>query len=91
MLAAEKYESSEPLNLGSGKEISIKELVEIIQNLMGIKLEIDWKTTKLNGQPRRCVDSSKVLNKFGSIPEISLEIGLKETIEWFEVKMRENI
>jgi len=84
VLAAEKYEDQEPLNLGSGKEISIKELVEKLLELMNTKMEIKWETEKTNGQPRRCVSIDKAKKLIGFAPKTDLEIGLKNTISWYE-------
>ena len=83
ILAAEKYDNTEPLNLGSGEETSIKNLVEIIMKLMNVDLEIRWNTDMPNGQPRRCVSFEKALQEIGFKPKTSLEEGLKKTIEWF--------
>jgi len=84
VLAAEKYNKSEPVNLGTGKEISIKELAELLIKLMNVKLTINWQKEKPNGQPRRSVDSRKAFKEFGFKPKISWEEGLKKTIEWYE-------
>ena len=65
ILAAEKYSDSEPINLGSQKEISIKELITIICELMNFDGEIIWDKTKPNGQPRRCVSYEKAKKEFG--------------------------
>jgi GDP-L-fucose synthase len=83
VLAAEKYEKTDPLNLGSGQEISIKNLASIIMKIMNVDLEIKWDTTKPNGQPRRCISSEKAKNEIGFNPKTSLELGLKQTIEWY--------
>ena len=84
ILAAEKYNKTEPLNLGSGEEISIKDLAILIMKLMKVDLEIRWNTTMPNGQPRRCVSFEKALQEINFKPKTSLEEGLKKTIEWFE-------
>ena len=83
ILAAEKYNHSEPLNLGSGEEISIKFLAEKIMKLMNVDLEIIWETDKPNGQPRRCVSIEKAKKEIGFQPKISLEKGLTNTIRWY--------
>jgi len=88
VLAAEKFEKTDPVNLGTGEEISIKNLVELIMQLMKVNLDINWQTDKPNGQPRRCVDSSKAFEEFGFKSKTSLEEGLKKTIEWFEETQR---
>ncbi|MDE1818474.1 MAG: GDP-L-fucose synthase [Thaumarchaeota archaeon] len=84
VLAAEKYEKSEPVNLGTGEETSIKQLAELILDLMNSDLKIKWQTDKPNGQPRRCVDSQKAFREFGFKSKVSLEKGLKRTIDWYE-------
>ena len=83
VLAAEKYEKTEPLNLGSGEEISIHDLAQLIMKIMGVNLKIKWDTTKPNGQPRRCISSERAKNEIGFVAETSLELGLKQTIEWY--------
>jgi GDP-L-fucose synthase len=88
ILAAEKYDKTEPLNLGSGEETSIKNLVEIIMKLMNTNLEIHWNTNMPNGQPRRCVSFEKALQEIGFKPKTSLEEGLKKTIEWFKFSQK---
>jgi len=84
VLAAEKYNKSEPVNLGTGKEISIKELAELVLKIMNVQCIINWQKEKPGGQPRRVVDSRKAFEEFGFKPKISLEQGLKKTIEWYE-------
>jgi GDP-L-fucose synthase len=83
VLATEKYNKPEPVNLGSGMEISIKGLVELICQLMDFKGEIRWDTSKPDGQPRRCLDVSKAEREFGFRAKTSFEEGLKKTIDWF--------
>ncbi len=83
LLAAEKYNKPEPVNLGSGIEISIKELVELICKLMDFKGEIRWDTTKPDGQPRRWLDVSRAKKEFDFVAETSFEKGLKNTIDWY--------
>jgi GDP-L-fucose synthase len=73
-----------PFNLGTGKETSIKELVETISEIVGYKGNIIWDSSKPNGQPRRFYDMSKFKNSFGYVPNTSLVDGLKKTIEWYE-------
>jgi GDP-L-fucose synthase len=85
ILAAERYEKNEPINIGSGKEITIKELVKLIKNLMNAdNLTIKWNNLKPNGQPRRCLNIEKAKREIGFIPKISIEEGLRRTIELFE-------
>jgi len=89
ILATEKYDKSEPINLGTGREISIKDLVNLICKLMNFKGEIRWDVSKPDGQPRRRLDVSKAEKEFGFRATISLETGLKKTIQWYE-KTRSN-
>ncbi len=84
LLAAECYNSSEPVNLGSGFEISIKDLAELIARLTGFKGQMVFDTSKPNGQPRRALDVSKAQKAFGFKAQIGFEEGLKRTIEWYE-------
>ena len=87
ILAAEKYEKNEPINIGSGREITIKELVELLKNIMyADNLIIKWNTQKPNGQPRRCLSIEKAKREIGFMPKISIEEGLKRTVDWFESK-----
>jgi GDP-L-fucose synthase len=89
-MAAELYNGSEPVNLGSGMEISIKELVELIASLTGFEGEIVWDTSKPDGQPRRALDVSRAKEYFGFEAQMSFSEGLRHTIEWFR-KNREEI
>lgn len=86
LLAAEKYDKALPVNLGSGMEISIKDLVELICRLMDFNGEIRWDTTKPDGQPRRRLDTTRAKEEFGFIAETGFEQGLKNTINWFRHK-----
>jgi len=83
VLAAERYNKSEPVNLGAGFEISIRELVELIRELSGFKGKIVWDTSKPDGQPRRSLDISRAREEFGFEAKVSLEEGLRRTIEWY--------
>lgn len=83
VLASEKYNSSEPVNIGTGKEIKIKELVAIIAELTGYRGRISWDTSKPDGQPRRCVDVSRAKERFGFEARTDFREGLKNTIEWY--------
>jgi GDP-L-fucose synthase len=83
ILATERYNKPDPVNLGAGFEISIKDLVELIAKLTGFKGEIVWDTSKPDGQPRRCLDTTKAEREFGFKAKTSLEDGLKRTIEWY--------
>jgi GDP-L-fucose synthase len=84
LLAAERYNGSEPVNLGSGFEISIRDLAELIVRLTGFKGKLNWDTTKPNGQPRRCLDISRAEKYFGFKAQVKFEEGLNKTIEWYE-------
>jgi GDP-L-fucose synthase len=84
LLAAERYNKSEPVNLGSAFEISIKDLTEIIARLTGFEGRIVWDTTKPNGQPRRKLDTSRAEREFGFRSQMTFEEGLRRTIEWYE-------
>jgi GDP-L-fucose synthase len=83
VLAAEKYEGGEPVNIGAGREISIKELVEQIAALTGFQGDIVWDTSKPNGQPRRSLDTSRARERFGFVAQTKLTDGLKRTIDWY--------
>ena len=84
IIDAIKCEGSGPFNLGTGKETSVKELVETISSLVDFKGEIVWDSSRPNGQPRRFYDMSKFEKAFGYIPSTELINGLKKTIEWYE-------
>lgn len=88
VLAAEKYDKAEPVNLGSGKEISIKNLARLISKTIGFKGEIKWDETKPDGQPRRVLDTSRAEREFGFKAKIGFEDGLKETIHWYEANKK---
>jgi GDP-L-fucose synthase len=83
LLAAEKYNSSEPVNLGSGMEISIKELITLIAKLTGYEGKLVWNTSKPNGQPRRRLDVSKAEKEFGFKAQVNFQEGLHRTIDWY--------
>ena len=84
ILATEKYNKSDPINVGAGFEIAIKDLVELIAKLTGFKEKIIWDTTKPDGQPRRCLDTSKAEKEFGFKAKMPFEEGLRKTIEWYK-------
>ena len=84
LLATEKYNKSDPINLGAGFEISIKDLLELITKLVGFNGKVVWDVTKPDGQPRRCLDTSKAFKEFGFSSKISFETGLKKTIDWYK-------
>ena len=81
--AAECYNGSEPVNIGSGNEITIRALTELICQLCGFKGELRWDSSKPDGQPRRCLDVSRAEREFGFRASTSLVDGLRETIEWY--------
>lgn len=84
LLATEKYNKSEPVNIGVGFEISIKGLAELIMKLTGFKGKIIWDVSQPDGQPRRCLDTVRALEEFGFVAKTSFEEGLKKTIEWYK-------
>jgi GDP-L-fucose synthase len=84
LLATEKYNGSEPVNLGSGYEISIKDLTNLIARLTGYAGRITWDSTKPNGQPRRGLDTRRAAEYFGFKAQMPFEEGLRRTIAWFE-------
>ena len=86
LLATEKYNSPQPVNLGSGMEISIKELVELIARLTGFNGRIVWNTNKPNGQPRRRLNVERAEREFGFKAQINFEEGLRRTIEWYRLQ-----
>lgn len=83
VLAAEKYNKPDPVNIGAGFEISIKDLVNLIVKLTDFKGRVIWDTTKPDGQPRRCLDVSRAREEIGFTARIKLEEGLKRTIAWY--------
>jgi GDP-L-fucose synthase len=88
ILAAEKYGKPDLVNLGSGEEISIRNLLEQVRSLVGYEGSVRWDATKPDGQPRRCLDTSRALAEFGWRAKTSLRDGLRETIRWFEGNTR---
>ena len=87
LLAAERYDGAEPVNLGSAFEISIRNLVEMIARLAGFDGRIEWDTTKPNGQPRRKLDTSRAKALFGFESRITFETGLRDTVDWYLAHM----
>lgn len=83
ILAAERYDGPEPANLGCGKEISIKDLLEMTASLVGFKGTIRWDTSKPDGQPRRCLDTTRARELFGFAAATDLRTGLAKTIDWY--------
>jgi GDP-L-fucose synthase len=88
VLAAEKYEKPDPVNLGSGEEISIRALLEKIRSLAGYEGAIRWDATKPDGQPQRCLDTSRALAEFGWRAKTSLHDGLQKTISSYAESLR---
>ena len=84
ILAMERYNKSDPVNIGAGFEISIKEIVDLIVKLTGFKGRIMWDTTKPDGQPRRMLDTQKALTEFGFKAKTDFYEGLKKTIDWYK-------
>jgi GDP-L-fucose synthase len=83
VMGALHYEDAEPVNLGTNHEISIRDLVELICRLMEFDGELIWETDQPNGQPRRCLDTTRAKEAFGFTAQVSLEEGLRRTIEWY--------
>lgn len=89
LLASEKYNGSEPINIGSGSEIRIHDLAEMIARLCGFEGKIVFDPTKPNGQPRRALDVSRAEREFGFKAQVGFEEGLRRTIEWYEQVRKE--
>jgi GDP-L-fucose synthase len=87
LLAAERYNKPEPVNLGTGYEITIKDLALLIARLARFSGEIIWDTTKPDGQPRRCLDTSRARSEFGFEAKTSLEDGLRKTVDWYKTQV----
>jgi GDP-L-fucose synthase len=83
ILAAERYDSSEPVNIGSGTEISMKELADVIARATGFTGRFVWDTSQPNGQPRRQLDVSRAKERFGFVAKTSFADGLKATVDWY--------
>jgi GDP-L-fucose synthase len=83
VLAAERYDAPEPVNLGTGVETSIRETAEIVAAAVGFEGEIRWDTSMPNGQPRRSLDSSRARELFGFAAQVPLEEGIRRTVAWF--------
>ncbi len=86
LLAAQCYDSSDPVNLGAGFEISMRELAQTIARLTGYAGSIRWDTSRPNGQPRRMLDTTRARERFGFVAKTSLEAGLERTIAWFRAE-----
>jgi GDP-L-fucose synthase len=83
VLAAERYDGAEPVNVGAGQEISIRDLVGLIAKLTGFGGKIVWDASKPDGQPRRMLDTSRATTAFGFVAKTPFEDGLRKTIEWY--------
>ncbi len=90
LLASEKYNKPDPVNLGASFEITIKDLVDLIVKLTDFKGRVVWDSSKPDGQPRRMLDTTKAENEFGFKAQISFEEGLKKTIEWYQNSLSRN-
>jgi GDP-L-fucose synthase len=84
LLAAEHYDGAEPVNLGSGREVRIKDLAEMIARLTEFEGRLVWDTSKPNGQPRRALDTTRAEQYFGFRAQMPFEEGLRRTIEWYK-------
>ncbi|MFA5859483.1 MAG: GDP-L-fucose synthase [Elusimicrobiota bacterium] len=83
LLAAQKYDKPEPVNLGTNTEVSIKHLVELVGKCCEFKGRIVWDKSKPDGQPRRCLDTTRAMKEFGFRAKTAFEVGLKKTVEWY--------
>jgi GDP-L-fucose synthase len=82
-LATANYNKAEPVNIGSGQEISIKDLAQMVREITGFRGEIKWDTSRPNGQPRRCLDVTRATKEFGFAARTALPDGLEKTYQWF--------
>ena len=88
LLATERYNGAGPVNLGAGMEISIYDLVCLITHLTGFEGDVVWDASKPDGQPRRCLDTSRAWQEFGFRAKVSFEEGLRQTVEWYKANRR---
>ena len=84
LLAMERYNGPEPVNLGSGDEVSILELTSLVRELVGFEGEVIWDSAKPDGQPRRKLDTSRASQEFGFVARTPLAVGLQTTVEWYQ-------
>lgn len=92
ILATEKYNKPAPVNIGAGLEIKIKDLVELIAGLTGFNGEVRWDVSKPDGQPRRCLDTSRAKREFGFEAKTDFKEGLKKTIDWYKnLRMKDSL
>jgi GDP-L-fucose synthase len=87
-MATERYDRGEPVNIGSGEEITVADLADMIARLTGFRGRVRWNTDMPDGQPRRLLDGSRARLSFGFEAEVRLEEGLKRTIAWWEGERR---
>jgi GDP-L-fucose synthase len=83
VLAMEKYNSPEPMNLGNGREVTIRQAIETIAGLVGFTGKITWDASKPDGQPRRCLDVSRAKREIGFEATMPFEDGLRRTVDWY--------
>jgi len=91
VLATEKYNDPMPVNLGVGREMTIRAVAELVADIIGFRESIEWDPSKPNGQPRRCVDTSRAKRSFGFEAQVALEDGLRRTISWYVSQRAVNI
>ena len=91
LLATERYDGEEPVNIGSGMEISIRDLAHLIARLTRFEGEFSWDASRPNGQPRRCLDVSRAEHLFGFRARTSFEEGLRRTVAWYEDRSRSTV
>ena len=90
-LATERYNGADPINLGSGNEVLMRDLVDIIKVAVGFEGKVIYDSTKPDGQPRRCLDTTKAKSAFGFTASTSLEEGIRKTVEWYKQSTHSNI
>jgi len=83
LLAADRYDEADPVNLGTGAEISIRDLAELVADVTGFEGEIAWDTSRPNGQPRRCLDTTRAKELFGFEAKTPLREGIERTVAWY--------
>ena len=88
VLATQRYDKPEPVNLGAGKEIKISDLVALIARMTGFDGEVAWDASQPDGQPRRCLDVSRAEREFGFSASTEFEAGLQRTVEWYRSSQR---
>ncbi|MBI4578997.1 MAG: GDP-L-fucose synthase [Planctomycetes bacterium] len=89
VLATQRYDAAEPVNIGTGREIAVRDLAAMIARLTRFGGAIEWDTTRPNGQPRRCLDVSRARERFGFVADTEFEAGLRRTIDWYEAHRAE--